>query len=475
MSNPNFARRAPLMRTGTATLLSAAALACTGAAFSLAAVPQGADSIPSSPGAATPQVAASQQYTDDQLKLLVGPVALYPDSLLANTLTACMYPDQVSQAAMMTAGGAMAQAQIDATDWELPVKAIASVPSVVSTLNQHPDWMKALGAAYLKQPADVMRIVQQLRATAVANGTLKSDAQQTVSTADGDGTGSTITIVPTNPQVIYAPVYSPDVVYADPAVYAAGYPAGYWGYADGAYVAPGFGAIACDWNRGYCAWGNAVYNPAWDHVGLAGVNTLHNQWYQTQRRQDAAVAAAATPGGIGGPRGVGAVGSPYRPAAAAAVATPGGVGGWPRMPDAAAIPGYGRVGGVAGPAGVGRVGGPAGVGTVGGPGGVGGVAGPAGVGRVGGPAGVGTVGGPGGVGSPGGPGGVGSVGGPAGVGTVGGPGGVGGVGGVGGYDRYGGERGAFYGDRSSGASSQRGAYSNQRSGYRGGNAGGGRR
>ena len=442
---------APHLRTARASLrvLAAMSCACGVGAFAAAPVPQGADSVPSSPGATTPQVAASQKYSDDQLKLLVGPVALYPDSLLANTLTACLYPDQIAQAALLCASGAPPQSQIDATSWELPVKAIASVPSVVTTLNQHPDWTAALGAAYLKQPADVMRIVQQLRATAVANGTLKSDAQQTVSTVAGDGTGSTIVITPTNPQVIYAPVYSPDVVYANPAVYAAGYPAGYWGYADGAYVAPGFAAINCDWTRGYCAWGNTVYNPAWDHVGIAGVNTLHDQWYQTQRRQDAAVAAAATPGGVGSPyRGVGAVGSPYRPAAAAAAAQPGGVGGWPRMPDAAAIPGYGRVGGVAGPAGVGRVGGPAGVGQVGGPGG------------------VGQVGGPGGVGSPGRPGGVGSVGGPAGVGTVGGPGGFGG------YDRYGAEQGAFYGDRSSRAAGQRGAYSNQRSGYRGGNAGG---
>lgn len=431
MPDPTSSRRMRALRTGSAGPLSVAvASAFAGAAFAIASVQQGADSVPSSPGATTPQVSASQSYTDDQLKLLVGPVALYPDALLANTLTACLYPDQVAQAALLCASGAPPQSQIDATSWELPVKAIASVPSVVSMLNQHPDWMKALGAAYLKQPADVMRIVQQLRATAVANGTLKSDAQQTVTTSQGDGSSSTVTIVPTNPQVIYAPVYSPDVVYADPAVYAAGYPAGYWGYADGAYVAPGFAAINCDWYHGYCAWGNAVYNPAWDHVGLTGVNTLHNQWYQTQRRQDAAFAAAATPGGVGSPyRGVGAVGSPYRPAAAAA-AVPGGVGGWPRMPDAAAIPGYGRVGG---------------------------------------PAGVGTVGGPGGVGSPGRPGGVGSVGGPAGVGTVGGPGGYGG------YDRYGGEQGAFYGDRGSAASSQRGAYSNQRSGNRGGYGGGGRR
>jgi hypothetical protein len=430
-------RRTPAGRIRPAgALLAPAILACAAAASARAPVTQDASSVPSSAGASTPQVSASQPYTDDQLKQLLGPIALYPDTLLANTLTAALYPDQISQAALLCASGAPSQSQIDATSWEHPVKAIASVPSVVSLLNQHPDWTQAIGAAYLKQPADVMRIVQQLRATAVANGTLKSDGQQTVSTTATDS-GSTTTIAPTNPQVIYAPVYSPDVVYAAPAAYAAGYPAGYWGYADGAYVGPGFGAINCDWVGGYCAWGNAVYNPAWNHVALADADTLHNQWNQNHLT-NAAAAAAARPGGIGGPRGVGAVGNPYRPAAAATAA---GAPGWPRMPDAGAIPGYGRVGA-------------------------------GGVGRVGGPAGVGTVGGPGGAGSPGRPGGVGSVGGPAGVGTVGGPGGAGGYGG---YDRYGGEQGAFYGDRSSGAASQRGAYSNQRSGYRGGYGGGGRR
>jgi hypothetical protein len=130
MSDPIAMRRAPKVSTGaTASLRTAAALACVGAAMAHASVPQGADSVPASPGATTPQVAASQPYTDAQLKLLVGPVALYPDALLANTLTACMYPSQIAQAALICSSGAPSQAQIDATDWELPVKAIASVSS----------------------------------------------------------------------------------------------------------------------------------------------------------------------------------------------------------------------------------------------------------------------------------------------------------------------------------------------------------
>jgi|GEM_PF-1196874 len=395
------------------------------------APPPAPNAVPASPGETTPTVAPTQRYTDDEIKLLVGPVALYPDSLLANTLTACLYPDQVAAAARMCASGSPpTQAQIDATDWELPVKAIAAVPTVVNTLNQYPDWMRALGSAYLKQPSDVMRVTQQLRTKAIANGALKSDDQQIVAQSNSDGGAATVTIVSTNPQLIAVPIYSPEVVYADPDVYVAGYPAGYWGYASGVYVGPGFGAINCDWYRGYCAWGNAVYNPAWDHVGVAGVNTLHDEWNQRQRPQNAAVASAVTPGPAGSAfRGVGDVGSPYRP---------GGVGGVgaPRMPAPAGIPGNGRVGGL---------------------------------GSVGGPAGLGQVGGPGGAGQVGGPGGVGRVNGPGGYGPSWGAGGAGAYGGYG----AGGDRSVFSGDRRSSASSQRGASSSERSADRGGGGGGG--
>jgi hypothetical protein len=274
-----------------------------------------AHGVPASPGQTAPQVAPSQPYTDAEIKLLVGPVALYPDSLLANTLTACLYPDQVAEAARMCASGKPpTQAQIDATNWELPVKSIAAIPTVVNTLNQYPDWMRALGAAYLKQSSDVMRVVQQLRKRAIANGTLKSDEQQSVVQSNGSGDSSTVTIVPMNPQLIAVPMYSPEVVYADPGVYVAGYPPGYWGYAGGVYVGPSFGVITCDWYGGYCAWDKVVYNPAWDHVGIAGVNALHNEWNRSQGLQNAASALASRPGAVGSAlRGVGDVGSPYRP------------------------------------------------------------------------------------------------------------------------------------------------------------------
>lgn len=43
--------------------------------------------------AAAQQAAASDGLSDADLEELLAPIALYPDPLLANVLTACCYPD----------------------------------------------------------------------------------------------------------------------------------------------------------------------------------------------------------------------------------------------------------------------------------------------------------------------------------------------------------------------------------------------
>ena len=69
-------------------------------------------------------------------------------------------------------------------------------------------WTTDVGQAFINQPADVMDSVQRLRAQAQAMGNLLSTPQQTVVVDDG-----IIEIVPAAPQVIYVPVYQPEVVY----------------------------------------------------------------------------------------------------------------------------------------------------------------------------------------------------------------------------------------------------------------------
>ena len=120
---------------------------------------------------------------------------------------------------------------IDVQPWDDSVKALAHYPDVVTWMSDNLSWTKTLGDAFVRQPADVMKSVQQLRAQAKAAGTLVSTPQQTVVTDD-----SNIVIQPAQPNVIYVPQYDPTVVYVAPAyayagpfiTFGVGYPVGPW-------------------------------------------------------------------------------------------------------------------------------------------------------------------------------------------------------------------------------------------------------
>src|SRR5665213_702878 len=124
-------------------------------------------------GAQTPGVA----YTGEQLDQLLGPIALYPDALVAVILPASTVPSDVTLAAnYLAANGTVGG--IEAQPWDASVKALAHYPEVVKWMNANLDWTQALGAAFAQQPADVMQSVQQLRVQARAAGTLIDTPQQ---------------------------------------------------------------------------------------------------------------------------------------------------------------------------------------------------------------------------------------------------------------------------------------------------------
>ncbi|MFN0010096.1 MAG: DUF3300 domain-containing protein [Phycisphaerales bacterium] len=157
--------------------------------------------------ASTPSTAS--KLTKADLEEMLAPIALYPDTLLASTLAACVYEEDFKAAAKFVAGGG----KVDATttkDWDASVLAIASFPEVIGLLGANPEWAVAVGQAYLVQGADVMAAAQSLRARAWANGALQTTPQQTVVTE-----GQTIVIEPAKPEVIYVPSYNPSVVYVD--------------------------------------------------------------------------------------------------------------------------------------------------------------------------------------------------------------------------------------------------------------------
>src|SRR5580698_4893444 len=167
--------------------------------------------------AAPPTEPAPQ--TAAELDALVAPIALYPDSLVAQVLGAATYPDQVAIADYWLGqnknltGAALAQA-VDKQSWDPSVKALTQFPDVLDDLAHNLAWASSLGEAFHNQQADVMAAVQVMRAKAQTAGTLKSTPEVKVV----QQAPQTIVIQPANPQVVYVPQYNPTLVYGAPVV-----------------------------------------------------------------------------------------------------------------------------------------------------------------------------------------------------------------------------------------------------------------
>ncbi|MDX1507893.1 MAG: DUF3300 domain-containing protein, partial [Woeseiaceae bacterium] len=161
--------------------------------------------------AASPQAAVGAEdiplLTQTELQDLVGPVALYPDDLLAIVLPASTYPLQVVQAARF-----LEDLESDPTlqpdaDWDDSIIALINYPEVVELLNEDLDWTWQLGEAVVAQQADVVAAIETFRNRAYAAGNLRSDSYQQVDYDDG-----IIEITPVNDDIIYVPYYEPETV-----------------------------------------------------------------------------------------------------------------------------------------------------------------------------------------------------------------------------------------------------------------------
>ncbi len=151
-----------------------------------------------------------------ELDELVGPIALYPDDLVAIVLPASTYPLQVVAAARFLDDRERDSGLDPDEDWDDSVVALLNYPEVIELLNDDLDWMYDVGAAVLNQRADVLDAIQRFRDRAYDAGNLRSDDRQTVTRAD-----RTIAIEPADPEVIYVPYYEPEyvVVYQPVPVY----------------------------------------------------------------------------------------------------------------------------------------------------------------------------------------------------------------------------------------------------------------
>ena len=198
----------------------------------------------------------------DQLDSLVAPIALYPDTLLAQVLVASTYPLELYQLQQWLAKnpGLKDQALADAVakqPWDPSIQALAGLPDVVKRLADDIQWTTDLGNAFLAQQSEVMDAVQRMRKKAEDRGNLKSTEQQKVETRVVESK-SVIVIEQSNPEVLYVPAYDPMVVWGAPI-----YPYPYYPYYPGYYAAGlaiSFGvglALGAWWGGGWgCGWGN---------------------------------------------------------------------------------------------------------------------------------------------------------------------------------------------------------------------------
>ena len=158
-------------------------------------------------------MSAEARFSQEQVEQMVAPVALYPDSLLAQVLMAATYPFEVAQADQWLKKnpgleGEALDAAVAEQPWDPSVKTLAFFPSVLDSMANDLNWTQDLGDAFLAQETDVMGTVQRLRRQAQEAGNLESNAQQVVRTE-----GSNVVVESADPATVYVPSYNPTTVY----------------------------------------------------------------------------------------------------------------------------------------------------------------------------------------------------------------------------------------------------------------------
>ena len=212
--------------------------------------------------AVPPPMPVYQPLAQQELDQLLGPIALYPDPLIAQILPASTFPAQIVLADRYVSGGGD-PGRIDDQPWDPSVQALARYPEVLKWMDDNLNWTTDLGQAFLNQPQDVMDSIQRLRRSAYNLGNLQSTPQEQVI-----DDGSYLEIVPVDPQVIYVPVYQPDQVYYQTAYgspfisFGVAWPIGVW--------------LNCDFD-----WGNHVII-VWGHDHPRP----HNWWHEPRRQRD---------------------------------------------------------------------------------------------------------------------------------------------------------------------------------------------
>jgi Protein of unknown function (DUF3300) len=239
----------------------------------------------------------SAPLTAAELETLIGPIALYPDDLLAIVLPASTYPLQIVQAARFLDAYANDNSLKPDESWDESVVALTNYPEVIQLLDGDIDWTWRLGEAVISQQESIIAAVESFRDRAYAAGNLKSDKYQTVSKND-----DIIEIVPIEDDVIYVPYYEPErvVVYQpQPAYnyYPQPYPVYYYPYSYGhPYSSDYFWGVTTAFRIGWATdrlrvlhpsyWGHPYYGSYYsgDHYRRSSISVYNTVYVNNARR-----------------------------------------------------------------------------------------------------------------------------------------------------------------------------------------------
>ncbi|MCZ2154074.1 MAG: DUF3300 domain-containing protein [Bryobacterales bacterium] len=154
-----------------------------------------------------------------EIDRLVAPIALYPDALMAQVLSASTYPEQIEEAAAWSDGHSyltgddLADAIIDDhLPWDASVLSLLPFPSVLDLMASDMDWTRRLGAAVLNQRSDVLNEIQKLRQKASSLGYLVDSSRWRIVRADA----GFIEILSVDPEFYFVPEYDPAIVFVRP-------------------------------------------------------------------------------------------------------------------------------------------------------------------------------------------------------------------------------------------------------------------
>lgn len=200
------------------------------------------------------EAAPDERLTAEELDELLGPIALYPDPLLAALLPAATQPADIVLAVRFLNNGGNPDL-IEEQAWPESIKAVAHYPDVIRWLDENLEWTTQVGRCFLIQPVDVMEAIQRLRRYAREQGNLETTPLHIV---EVDEDGGEIDILPADPDYFYVPIYQPDYVYKRPAAGAIG---SYVSFGSGRRVGQWFNHD-WDWrNRRVVTWGKDRFRP----------------------------------------------------------------------------------------------------------------------------------------------------------------------------------------------------------------------